>query len=175
MAKRTPLSFDMSKLTDDLKQPKTQGVDVLFSQPKKTTKKQPAKKRSYSRLLESGRTSTTEKKGASESKAGQIKKTRYLDRNLEKYLDIKNSRFLEFATPYLDVKPTDQQNFNYPPGAIEELEKIVLDLKAKLRKTNRRPRWSATKTTIYILAVLFILWDYKENGEDSILHKAIFG
>jgi hypothetical protein len=129
----------------------------------------------------SSKSPTAKKKSAKPKKAKkiakqkkEIKNSRYLERNQEIYLDIKKSRFLDYATPFLDAKPTDQQNFNYPPGAIDELEKIVLDLKAKVRKKNRRPRWNATKTTIYILAVLFILWDYQEKGEDSILHKAIF-
>jgi len=117
---------------------------------------------------------TVSKKKSPRGKEAQIKKSRYLEINQDRYLDIKKSSFLDFAIPYLDAKPTDQQNFNYPPGAIEELERVVLDLKTRARKQNKRPRWSTTKTTVYILAILFILWDYKENGEDSILHKSIF-
>ncbi len=104
----------------------------------------------------------------------KIKISRNQDINLERNQDIKISRFLEYASPLLDVKPTDQQSFNYPPLAIDELEKLVLDLKGKVRKQNKRPRWSATKTTVYVLAILYVIWDYQVNGEDSLLHKAIF-
>ena len=101
-------------------------------------------------------------------------KTRNKDINKEKNQEIKISRFLDFASPALDEKPAHMQSFNYPSFVVDLLDDLIHELKTKERKQPKKPKWRATKTTIFIVSLLYIIWEYREFKEDSVLHKAIF-
>ena len=103
-----------------------------------------------------------------------IDKSRNKEKNTEINQEIKISRFLDFAAPVLDEKPTHMQSFNYPSFVVDLLDDLIHDLKSKERKEKKKPKWRATKTTVFILAILFLVWDYKDSKEESVLHKAIF-
>ena len=71
-----------------------------------------------------------------------------------------------YIQQYLNEKATQGFTFRYPPQLLEELEDVIYEVRKKHRQ-------KLPKNTIAVLALAFVMKDYVENGEDSILYRAL--
>lgn len=71
-----------------------------------------------------------------------------------------------YIQQYLNEKATQGFTFRYPPQLLEELEDVIYEIRKKHHQ-------KLPKNMIAVLALAFVMKDYVENGEDSILYRAL--
>jgi hypothetical protein len=103
---------------------------------------------------------------SSEQAAPVEQNVRLLESQIVRNLTSQNVRLLDFVSSFLDMKNAQLTGFRYPLSLIQQLEKLEYDLKIKSGKR-------VSKTTIVVTAVAYVLWDYKSNGEKSLLASVI--
>ena len=67
---------------------------------------------------------------------------------------------------WLQEKPTLACTFRYPPDLVEAIEDMLHEVKKKYRV-------KLTKNTIGVTAIVCLLADYENAGDDSMLHRLL--
>jgi hypothetical protein len=92
------------------------------------------------------------------------KKESLQERKLDRLQESKKESFLAFLRSQLEVKPNSVVSFRYPEDLLDRLEQIQYAVRQQSRK-------KLTKNAILIAALAFLLWDYEQHDQESILYK----
>jgi hypothetical protein len=76
----------------------------------------------------------------------------------------KNVRFLTFLHKYLTDKSNQVMSYRVPGGMMQDLDDLHAELWQRFRAKTSRGALVAT-------AVAYLIWDYKQNGKESVLYK----
>jgi len=82
----------------------------------------------------------------------------------ESNLASKKERFLAFLQSCIDMKAVSTASFRYPQELLDQLEEVLYDLKKQHKK-------KVTKNALLITALAYLLWDFEQHGETSVLYQ----
>jgi hypothetical protein len=94
-----------------------------------------------------------------QEKAQDFKKASFQERNQE----FKKERFLDFLKPFLGMRSAGMVSFRYP----QDLMDAMAEAQYQIRK---RYKVKLTKNAILVAALAYMLWDFEQNGEESLLY-----
>lgn len=121
----------------------------------------------YSKLRKLSR---SESPASPRKKEAPQKKARLQDRQKDIKTEILQDRQkdspLEFIRTYLEPKPVTHTTFRYPVELLERLDELQYRVK-------RAYKTKVTKTSVLVTALAYIIWDFEQNGRDSVLYKAM--
>ena len=78
----------------------------------------------------------------------------------------KIARKQDFLQGWLEMKASDTTSFRYPSELLERLNEVQYQLKS-------RHKAKVTKNDILIAALAYVVWDFEQNGQDSILVESL--
>ncbi len=81
----------------------------------------------------------------------------------ERKQDFKKERFLDFLKPFLEMRSAGMVSFRYPLDLMDEMAEAQYQIL-------KRYKVKLTKNAILVEALAFVLWDYEQNGEESLLY-----
>lgn len=147
MPKRTPLTFNSDQLNKNLKYSTGEGVGAFFSP-----------------QLQRQDQSPTPKPKKTQKTIARVQIPRKTD--VEETIKSPKSVFKKFLKNYLREKNTTGDGLRYPERLMSDLDDLPTLMKSEI---GIKP----SKTTIFIIGLTYILWDYQQNGKKSILYKTL--
>lgn len=168
MAKRKPLSFDNNELSENLQRSAAKGIDAFFS-PAHEPERQTQETKAEDKPKAKEQPPTIEPQKRKTTKELKPKQTRYRDTMQPSNHETMVSRYHDtiIHEVRMAVKELGKEAATHRFTDTEKKE--IMDMIYAYKRQGIR----TSENEIARIGVNFLIEDYKENGENSILHKVL--